>query len=59
MINFITIVAAIVVAHFITFAIGYALLMNEKFVTMYMKKTMKIVEKVQEEALDEWLNEEG
>ena len=59
MINFVTIVLAIVTAQLIIFAFGFAMLMNEKFVKWYMKKTMKIVEKVQDESLDEWLNEEG
>ena len=56
MINFITIVLAVVAAQLITFALGFAVLTNGKFAKWYMKKTMKIVEELQEEDLDEWLN---
>ena len=59
MTNFIVIVLAIVVAQIITFALGFTLLANEKFTTWYMKKSMKIAEKVQDEVLDEWFDNKG
>lgn len=59
MVNFIIIVLAIVVAQFITFALGFAMLMNEKFIMMYMRKTMKMAEKVQDEVIDELFDQEG
>lgn len=58
MINFITIVLAIVAAQIITFAVGCALLTNDKFTTWYMRKSMKIAEKVQDEMLDDWFDKE-
>lgn len=56
MVDFIIIVLAIVVAQFITFVVGFTLLMNEKFTMMYMRKTMKIAEKVQDEVVDDWFD---